>query len=377
MSNIPTYLAANKSRNENHPSINDGSVYRPIIIRMAAIKGATSLVQDPSKTTRTSGGLLRSSKRALRSSKFEALSKKKGEVQAPCTEATDSISLHCFKSACRDTTTLLPIPIESPSLSQENSRSSRSWYEVINQSPREFPSFLPSPDTLPWIHTHIYTYVHIYSKHRRLNLANRFRLDRALFFRRELHWLRRTLITIREDCSNSTSLVPIPDSWPPTLLACCAHREKGLLEGALVPSYFFSSRPPILPRWRNVPQKIAPPGNSVRARARGGNLLRSAFDALFKPYLFPFSPPVQRSNSRGGRDFISAGVSSRFECLRDTFIVPFICDPDSRKSRKRIEGTKWENERSSLTSDLIYWNVMRIRVSTIWKSNHVWRLSTP
>lgn len=147
MSNIPTYPAANKSRNENHPSINDGSVYRPIIIRMAAIKGATSLVQDPSKTARTSGGLLRSSKRALRG--FEALSKKKGEVQAPCTEATDSISLHCFKSACRDTTTLLPIPIESPSLSQENSRSSRSWYEVTNQSPRGFPSFLPSPDTLP------------------------------------------------------------------------------------------------------------------------------------------------------------------------------------------------------------------------------------
>lgn len=70
MSNIPTYLAANKSRNENHPSINDGSVYRPIIIRMAAIKGVTSLVQDPSKTTRTSGGLLRSSKRALRGSKL-------------------------------------------------------------------------------------------------------------------------------------------------------------------------------------------------------------------------------------------------------------------------------------------------------------------
>lgn len=66
MSNIPTYLAANKSRNENHPSINDGSVYRPIIIRMAAIKGVISLVQDPSKTARTSGGLLRSSKRALR-----------------------------------------------------------------------------------------------------------------------------------------------------------------------------------------------------------------------------------------------------------------------------------------------------------------------
>lgn len=34
------------------------------------------------------------------------------------------------------------------------------------------------------------------------------RLDRTLFFRRELHWLRRTLITIREDCSNSTSLFP-------------------------------------------------------------------------------------------------------------------------------------------------------------------------
>lgn len=348
MSNIPTYLAANKSRNENHPSINDGSVYRPIIIRMAAIKGATSLVQDPSKTTRTSGGLLRSSKRALRSSKFEALSKKKGEVQAPCTEATDSISLHCFKSACRDTTTLLPIPIESPSLSQENSRSSRSWYEVTNQSPREFPSFCQALTPFRE-YTHTYTHTYTYtraSKHRRLNLANRFRLDRALFFRRELHWLRRTLITIREDCSNSTSLVPIPDSWPPTLLACCAHREKGLLEGALVPSYFFSSRPPILPRWRNVPQKIAPPGNSVRARARGGNLLRSAFDALFKPYLFPFSPPVQRSNSRGGRDFISAGVSSRFECLRDTFIVPFICDPDSRKSRKRY-GWKERNEKTS------------------------------
>lgn len=341
MSNIPTYLAANKSRNENHPSINDGSVYRPIIIRMAAIKGGHRWFKIHPKPPEQAVVFF-----APRNVRYEVLSKKKGEVQASCTEATDSISLHCFKSACRDTTTLLPIPIENPSLSQENSRFSRSWYEVTNQSPRGFPSFLPSPDTLPWIHTHIYTYVHIYSKHRRLNLANRFRLDRALFFRRELHWLRRTLITIREDCSNSTSLVPIPDSWPPTLLACCAHREKGLLEGALVPSYFFSSRPPILPRWRNVPQKIAPPGNSVRARARGGNLLRSAFDALFKPYLFPFSPPVQRSDSRGGRDFISAGVSSRFECLRDTFIVPFICDPDSRKSRKRY-GSKERNEKTS------------------------------
>lgn len=213
---------------------------------------------------------------------------------------------------------------------------------VTQEGFRRFCQALTSFHEYTHTYTHTYTYTRA-SKHRRLNLANRFRLDRALFFRRELHWLRRTLITIREDCSNSTSLVPIPDSWPPTLRACCAHREKGLLEGALVPSYFFSSRPPILSRWRNVPQKIAPPGNSVRARARGGNLLRSAFDALFKPYLFPFSPPVQRSNSRGGRDFISAGVSSRFECLRDTFIVPFICDPEKiRENHGR--DMDWRNE---------------------------------
>lgn len=340
MSNIPTYPAANKSRNENHPSINDGSVYGPIIIRMAAIKGATSLVQDPSKTTRTSGGLLRSSKRALRvRSSVQEKRRSPGPLHGGHGFNQPSLFQKCLPRY-HDVASYpywKPITItgEFSFLAQLVRGNQPVTQRVSVVSAKPFREY-----------THIYTYVHIYSKHRRLNLANRFRLDRALFFRRELHWLRRTLITIREDCSNSTSLVPILDSWPPTLLACCAHREKGLLEGALVPSYFFSSRPPILPRWRNVPQKIAPPGNSVRARARGGNLLRSAFDALFKLYLFPFSPPVQRSNSRGGRDFISAGVSSRFECLRDTFIVPFICDPDSRKSRKRY-GSKERNEKTS------------------------------
>lgn len=82
-------------------------------------------------------------------------------------------------------------------------------------------------------------------------------LDSAIFFRRELHWLRRTLITIREDCSNSTSLVPFSRSWPCSTSSCKRHSETGLHgKGELVPTSL-----PVLPlSWRrSVPQKIALP----------------------------------------------------------------------------------------------------------------------
>lgn len=220
-------------------------------------KNDTSLVQDPSKINSNKRS---SSKRALRVLSGKKKAKSRPLARSPriqsafiVSKVLAAISPRCFLSHWKHIT----ITGEFLFLARQSST------EVTNQSTRGFPPFLVSPDTLP-IHTHIYTHKHIHvyeaSKHRRLNLANRFRLDRALFFRRELHWLRRTLITIREDCSNSTSLVPTL-GLPSLLLA--VHREKGLLEGALVPSYFFLLPAlPILPRWRNVPQKIAPPGNS-------------------------------------------------------------------------------------------------------------------
>lgn len=157
--------------------------------------------------------------------------------------------------------------------------------------------------------------------HRRLNPSQPLpSWSRPLFFRRELHWLHRTLITIREDCSNSTSLVPTLGLLLPPL-AC---REKGS-EGALVPT----SSLPALPftRWRNAAQKIATRKLEQRAR---GNLLRSPFHARFYHsfFLSYLSARIHETRFLHRR-----GTSSRFERLRDTFRF--------EESRKRWD---WRNK---------------------------------
>lgn len=192
-------------------------------------KNDTSLIQDPSKINSNKRS---SSKRALRVLSGKKKAKSRPLARSPRIQSAFIVSKvlaaippRCFLSHWKHIT----ITGEFLFLARQSST------EVTNQSTRGFPPFLVSPDTLP-IHTHIYTrkHIHVYeaSKHRRLNLANRFRLDRALFFRRELHWLRRTLITIREDCSNSTSLVPTLGLPSLTPLACCAPWERVAGRGA-------------------------------------------------------------------------------------------------------------------------------------------------
>lgn len=174
----------------------------------------------------------------LRNVRYEFCLGKKKRSPGPLHGAHGFNQLSLFQKCLPRYHHVASYPIESTSLSQENSCFLRGRVEYRSNKPVN--QRVSTVSGKPWhsSHTHTYTYtrkhIHVYeaSKHRRLNLANRFRLDRALFFRRELHWLRRTLITIREDCSNSTSLVPTLGLPSLTPLACCAPWERVAGRGA-------------------------------------------------------------------------------------------------------------------------------------------------